>query len=38
MLHVYVRADTWWIGIQVLDGWVCLQPFPCLGVAWRRSV
>lgn len=34
-LHLYVSAECAWVGAQLLDGWLALQPLPCLGLAVR---
>lgn len=39
--HLFVKPDTWWVGIQVLPPaaqggrWLVVQPFPCIGIAVR---
>lgn len=34
--RLYLAAGWTFVGVCVLDNWVCVQPFPCIGVAWRR--
>lgn len=39
-LHFFVKPDTWWVGVQVLPSttggrWIAVQPFPCIGFAFR---
>lgn len=34
--HLVINPDSWWIGVQLLPGWVEVQPLPCVGFAFRR--
>lgn len=34
--HAYIEPRSWWIGVLVMEGWVQVQPLPCIGVAFRR--
>lgn len=36
-LRLYSDPAAVWIGLQVLPGWIVLQPFPCIGLLWKRS-
>lgn len=33
----YADAGAVWIGVQVLPNWIMVQPFPCIGLTWKRS-
>lgn len=35
-LRLYTDPGAVWIGVQVLDSWIVFQPFPCVGVCWKR--
>lgn len=35
-LAFHVDGGAAWVGVQVLPGWVIVQPLPCIGVSWRR--
>lgn len=35
-LSFHADAGAPWVGVQVLESWVIVQPLPCLGVTWRR--